>query len=267
VKYFSLVTIALIVSSISVAQESPSTGSMTKQEKKEAKRQKVNEMMRQAEEGVLVFAKHSIFGIQLRTNGYGVFYEIGKMKTNRKANIYRIDFTEVKENKEEKLSGNSFFGNSFIYGKINYFYPVTLGFGQQYILGQKGNKNGVAVSAVYNAGLAIGLLRPYYLSANDPITGENRTIKYDQDSALFLGSTISGGAGFGKGWSELKIKPGAFAKIALRFDYGRFNESVNGLEIGLSVDAYASKIPIMFAVKERRLFFQGYVALEFGKRK
>lgn len=241
---------------------------MSKRERKEAKRQKITELMRQAEEGVLIFSKHSIFGIQLRTNGYGIFYELGKMKTNRKANIYRIDFAEIKDHKEEKLSGNSFFGNSFIYGKINYFYPVTLGFGQQYILGQKGNKNGVAVSAVYNAGISVGLLRPYYVSATDPLTGESRDIKYTaEDSALFLGPTINGGAGFGKGWSEIKVKPGVFGKIAMRFDYGRFNESVNALEIGMSLDYYASKIPLMFGMKERRMFFQGYIAIEFGKRK
>ena len=267
-KYKSLVIIALFLGFTTQAQDTTSTRAMTRKEKKEAKRQKVAELMRQAEEGVLVFSKHSIFGVQLRTNGYGLFYELGKMKTNRKANIYRIDFTEVKENKEEKLSGNSFFGNAFIYGKINYFYPVTIGFGQQYILGQKGNKNGVAVSGLYNAGIAIGLLRPYYVTATDPLTGENKDIKYTpEDSALFLGPTINGGAGFGKGWSEIKVKPGAYAKIGLRFDYGRFNESVNAVEIGMSVDAYASTIPIMFGMKERRFFFQGYVAIEFGKRK
>ena len=225
--------------------------------------------MRQAEEGVLVYSKQSIFGVQLRTNGYGIFYELGKMKTNRKTSIYRIDFTEIKNHKEEKLNGNSFFGNSFIYGKINYFYPLTIGIGQQYILGQKGNKNGVAVSMVYNAGIALGLLRPYYLNVNDPMTNENKTIKYTvQDSSLFLGPTISGGGGFGKGWNEIKVKPGAFAKFAMRFDYGRFNESVNGLEIGTSAEFYASKIPIMlFQKKDKRLFIQAYIAIIFGKRK
>jgi hypothetical protein len=190
------------------------------------------------------------------------------MKTNRKTNIYRIDFAEVKENKEEKLLGNSFFGNSFIYGKINYFYPITLGFGQQIILGQKGNKNGVAVSAIYNGGISIGLLRPYYVSVDDPLSGENRTIKYSpEDSAIFLGPTITGGAGFGKGWSEIKVRPGIFGKVAMRFDYGRFNESVSGLEIGMSADFYASKIPILMFQKDRRLFVQAYVAILFGRRK
>jgi len=241
---------------------------LSKKERKEARRQKVNELMRQAEEGGLVYSKQSIFGVQLRTNGYGFFYELGKMKSNRKTNIYRIDFAESKNHKEEKLLGNSFFGNSFIYGKRNYFYPLTLGFGQQYILGQKGNKNGVAVSAVYNAGISLGLLRPYYVIADDLSSGESRTIKYTvADSALFLGETITGGGGFGKGWSEIKVKPGAFAKFAMRFDYGRFNESVSGLEIGMSAEMYASKIPIMLLQKDKNLFIQAYIAILFGRRK
>jgi hypothetical protein len=268
VKKLSLIAIVLSLAIVSSAQDSTSSNNMSKKERKEARRQKIADLMRQAEEGVLVYSKQSIFGLQLRTNGYGFFYELGKMKSNRKTNIYRIDFAEIKDHKEEKLLGNSFFGNSFIYGKRNYFYPLTLGFGQQYILGQKGNKNGVAVSAVYNAGLSIGLLRPYYVQADDPSTGENRPVKYSvADSALFLGPSITGGGGFGKGWKEIKIKPGAFVKAAMRFDYGRFNESVSGLEIGLSTEIYGAKIPIMLFQKDKRLFFQMYVAILFGRRK
>ncbi len=241
-----------------------------RREKKEAKRQKINELVRQAEEGVLIYQKQSIFGIQLRTNGYGAFYELGRMKSNRKTTIYRIDITEIKNSKEEKLLGGSFiFGNPYIYGKINNFYPITLGFGQQYILGQKGNKNGVAVTAIYNAGLSIGLLRPYYLNVQDPLNNEEKTIKYSvEDSALFLDqSVIISGGGFGKGWSELKLKPGAFAKVGMRFDFGRYNESVSALEIGMSIEAYASKISIMAMQDDKRMFFQGYIAFLFGRRK
>ncbi|MGZ8510961.1 MAG: hypothetical protein ACXWV6_06985 [Chitinophagaceae bacterium] len=240
-----------------------------RREKKEAKRQKINEMVRQAEEGVLIYQKQSIFGIQLRTNGYGAFYELGRMKSNRKTTIYRIDITEIKNSKEEKILGGSFiFGNPYVYGKINNFYPVTLGFGQQYIFGQKGNKNGVAVTGIYNAGLSLGLLRPYYLNVEDA-NGEEKSIKYSvEDSILFLdqGAIISGG-GFGKGWSEIKVKPGAFAKVGMRFDFGRYNESVSALEIGMSVEAYASKIQIMALQKDKRMFFQGYIAFLFGRRK
>ncbi len=242
----------------------------TRKEKKEAKRQKINEMVRQAEEGVLIYQKQSIFGIQLRTNGYGGFYEMARRKTNRKANVYRIDFTEIKHPKEEKLLGGSFvFGNPYVYGKKNNFYQLTLGFGQQYILGQKGNKNGVAVGGVYSAGLSLGLLRPYYLHIDDPASGGEKLIKYsEEDSALFMDqSAIISGGGFGKGWNELKLKPGFFAKAGMRFDYGRYNESVSGLEIGVSVEAYTSKIPLMVSQEDKQVFVQGYVAILFGRRK
>ncbi|HYM94171.1 MAG TPA: hypothetical protein VET23_08535 [Chitinophagaceae bacterium] len=263
--FFIIVTIAIASS----AQDSTGSRQTTKPSRKEERRQRVNTLIRQAEEGTLVYSKQSIFGVQFRTNGYGGFYEFGKMKTNRKTTIFRLDINETKSQKEEKLpTGGFFFGNPFVYGKINHFYPTTIGVGQQYILGQKGNKNGVAVSAVYNAGIALGILRPYYIDVKNPITGNNETIKFtSQDSALFLGPTIYGSGGFGKGWNEIMVKPGAFVKAALRFDYGRFNETVSGIEAGISIEAYSGKIPIMLYQKQKQLFFQGYISLLFGRRK
>lgn len=235
--------------------------------RREQRRQKVNDLIRQDEEGILVYSKQSVFGVQLRTNGYGFFYELGKMKSQRNTNLYRIDFTETKHPKEDKLpNGGISFGNPYIYGKINNFYQFHLGFGQQHIVGQKGNKNGVAVSAVYSGGLLIGLLRPYYIEVDD--NGTSKIIKFTpQDSALFVDGPIIAGGGLGKGWGEMKFKPGAFAKAALRFDYGRFNEVVSGIEAGVSVELYSSKIPIMLFQKERQFFFQGYVGIMFGHRK
>lgn len=264
-KKLPLLLIFVLIAFASSSQETEKG----KNGKKDARRKKVSELVKQAEEGVLIYNRQSIFGFQFRTSGYGAFFELGRMKSNRKTNIYRIDITEIKHPKEEKLqAGGIFFGNPFIYGKINNFYQVTLGFGQQYILGQKGNKNGVAVSAIYNGGLAIGLLRPYYIEAGDPLTGQNKFVKYTPaDSSLFLGPTIVGSGGLSKGWSELSIKPGAFVKTALRFDYGRFNEVVSGLEVGLSGEFYASKIPQMVDQKQKQFFIQGYISILFGRRK
>src|SRR5258706_9102327 len=183
------------------AQDSTSSRRQSKSQQKEAHRQKINSMIKQSEEGVLIYSKQSIFGLQFRSNGYGIFYELGKMKTNRKTNIYRVDITEIKSQKEDKQpSGGVFFDNPYIYGKLNNFYQVSLGFGQQYILGQKGNKNGVAISAVYSGGLVLGLLRPYYVEVSDPNGGANLLFKYFQkDSALFLWKKTLYWGGFRKG--------------------------------------------------------------------
>ncbi len=272
-KIFLLLMFACAAGLTVSAQDSTFEDKPSRAERREAKRQKVAELIRQSEEGVLVFRKHNMFGIQLRTNGYGAFYEHGRMISTRKTNIFRIDIQEVKHPKEEKLiNTNLFFGNPFVYGKLNSFYPISLGYGQQYIFGQKGNKNGVSVSGIYSGGINIGLLRPYYIDVVK--NGEQVAIKYTtEDSTLFLadpvtGGTTLGGTGFfGKGWGELKVKPGVFGKAALRFDYGRFNERVSALEVGMSLDYYFSKIPMMFANKERQMFFQGYLAIVFGNRK
>lgn len=238
-----------------------------KSQKKEERREKINELIRQEEEGVLVFSKQSVFGIFLRSNGYGFNYELGKMKSLTSTTIYGFEFSEIKHRKEDKLPNGAFtFGNPYVYGKVNNFYQFKLGFGQQRMLGQKENKNGVAISAVYSGGLSLGLLRPYYLEVQSQ-SGATKFINYKQDSTLFLNGFIRGGGGLDKGWSEIEVKPGAYAKGAIRFDYGRFNEIVSAIEVGLSVEAYADKIPIMAHTKAQQLFFQGHIALLFGRRK
>lgn len=270
--------LCLSLTSVSLfAQDSTQKKENSKEARLAEKRQRIDAMSKQEEEGVLIFRKQNAFGIQLRTNGYGVFYEIGRFKSPRFANIYLIELTEIKDPKEEKTqTGNGFVSNSFIYGKINNFYQFKLGFGQQYILGQKGNKNGIAVMALYQGGLSLGLLRPYYLNIQE--SGQEKSIKYDPNDSTnkFLSAgLISGSSGLGKGWNEMDYVPGAFVKTALRFDFGRYNELIQALQIGLSVDAYTKKIEIMAprditgkpAVDPKQLFFQGHVAFVFGRRK
>ena len=248
-----------------MAQDSTSKSS-SKSSKKEEKRQRISAIIRQEEEGVLSYRKQSLFGLQLRTNGYGLWYELGWRRSPRWTNVALAELTEIKNGKEEKL-GNSenIFGNSFIYGKRNNFYQFKLGYGQQYIFGQKGNKNGVAVTGSLTGGLSLGLLKPYYLEID---SAGGTFIRYDDNPSAFLDpNKIIGGAGIGKGFKEIKIKPGAFVKAGLRFDFGRYNESIQALEIGISADYFTDKIEILLMNKTRSLFYQGHIAFVFGRRK
>lgn len=259
------IAVLLLLTTFSMAGFSQSKDQ--RQDKKAEKREKLSALVKQEEEGVLVYTRQSVFGVELRTNGYGVFYEHGRRRSVKATTTYAIELTEIKHPKEEKGMGTNFFANSYVYGKMNNFYQAKLGIGQQFLLGQKGNKNGVAVTAHVQGGLALGFLKPYYVDAMDGI-GQNRSIKYDSpDSTLFLSGAVSGGSGFTQGWSELKMKPGAFAKASMRFDFGRYNESVQALEIGLSAEAYSDKIPILVYTEPQQLFFQGHIAFVFGRRK
>lgn len=238
----------------------------SRKQRQQQKREHVNDMIKQQEEGVITYRKSFLFGAKLISDGYGIFFELGRASSVKKALLYQLEISERKHIKEEKL--NSYYSNSvpFIFGKENFFYPVKLGVQQQQLLGNKSNKNGVAITANYGGGVAIGLLRPYYVQIQD---GNQITyVKYNSpDSAAFLGGRIIGGPTAGKGWNELTVVPGLYAKAAVRFDYGSYNEVISAIEVGITTDFYSKKIPQIVYNPEKQFFFSGYVAILFGKRK
>ena len=209
-----------------MAQEKPSDKQQErklKNERKAEKKERVNKLIKQEEEGMLIFQKQNIFGFKLYSDGWGAFYEKGIMKTVEKTTLFMGEFGERKSNKERKVPNTNqngvSFGNNFIYGKINNFFFLKLGVGQSLLLGGKGNKNGVAVSAIYGGGLSLGFLKPYYIKVVE--NNVEKTIKYGESAtsdSLFLNYSDANGAGLFKGFGEPKIKPGVFVKAALRFD-------------------------------------------------
>ena len=262
--------------SAAVAQYKPVDS--PKKQKQEKKKERINQMIKQEEEGTLIYQKQNIFGIKLNSDGYGLMYERGYMKTVNKTNLFSLDIGERKHQKEDKrnkvktVDNFAVYGNPLIYGKINNFFFVKLGVGQSYLLGGKGNRNGVAVSAIYNGGISLGLLKPYFVDVEVVGSGEEKSIRWIENdtanNALFLDEfSLTGGSGLFKGFGKIKPKPGVFAKGAVRFDYGRYNELVSSIETGFSAEFYFSDMPIMALVPAKKLFLNVFVAIEFGKRK
>jgi hypothetical protein len=274
VKIFYLSFALLLVVSTTVAQEKNSRR-IERDAKKEARREKIDNLIRQQEEGALVFNKQTVFGLRLNTDGWGLVFEKGFLKTVKTTNLFALELNEKKHPKEQKLNnllnsgGFLQIGNPYVYGKRNSFYQLKLSYGQQRMIGGKTNKNGVAIHAIYAGGFSAGLERPYYVRIQDNSPEGTRNIKYTPaDSAAFLQpGNILMGTGLRFGWNEIKFVPGVHAKAALRFDYGRFNEVVTAIEVGVNLEAYSRKVQIMLLNPEQQVFFNGYIALMFGKRK
>lgn len=246
-----------------------SLGSFAQQSKKQRqaeKRARINNMIKEEEEGVIAYKKSFLFGAKLTTDGYGVFFELGRAASVKKSTLYQLEISERKSIKEDKQS-NAFINSvPFIYGKENFVYPVKLGVQQQMLLGNKSNKNGVSVTANYGGGISMSLLRPYYLQVQKG--NDYAYVKYNSpDSSLFLNGTILGGPSFSKGWSDMTVTPGLYAKTAVRFDYGSYNEVISAIEVGITAEYYSKKIPILLQIPQRAFFFGGYVSILFGKRK
>jgi len=255
-----LVLITLLISVILFAQNQPPPKS-----RKEAKRERVNALMKMEEEGELVFRKQSIFGFKAVTDGYGISYEIGKFRSNRNTFILQFELNERKHKKETKVSGdfNGFQFNSFVPGKMNNFFQFKVGAGSQRIIGGKGNKNGVAVALVYAGGLSLGILKPYVVDV------ESNGLRFRSTYPKIYDSSYRelGASGFTVGWGDAKIKPGVHAKTALRFDYGRFNETVTALEVGMNAEYYPQEIAQVWGNTPQHFFFNAYLTLLLGKRK
>jgi hypothetical protein len=273
-KLFFVIGIAFIINNVSAQTKTTKSDTYeAKQLKKAERKEKINQMIKQEEEGALIYQKQSAFGFKFNTDGWGGFYEHGKYKTINKTNLWWLEFGERKDKKEEKaptMSASQGFliVSSYVFGKQNNFYYLKAGFGQQKLIGGKGNKNGVAVSAIYGGGLSLGLLKPYYIEIQNPSTGKQEEIKYTNNDSVFLDPTIILGKGsMTKGFNEIQVVPGFHARTAIRFDYGRYNEVLSAIEVGLNADYYTKKMPMMVYTPENNFFFNAYIALVFGKRK
>ncbi len=245
------------------AQENPGSA---RQSRKEEKRTKINAQIKAEEEGVIAYKKHYAFGFKLTSDGYGISFEKGYASSVKKTTLFQIEITERKHQKEEKQSNPNAPSSPLVYGKVNFFYPVKLGVQKQFLLGNKSNKNGVSVTGNVGGGLSLGFLRAYEVEVDK--NGERTFVRYEsEDSLLFKNGPYYGGPGLGKGWSHLKITPGLYVKPGLRFDYGRYNDLLAAIEVGVIAEFYSKKIPQMFDVKEKQLFLSAYFAVLFGKRK
>jgi hypothetical protein len=246
-----------------------------KDQKKEERKQHISDLIKREEEGALIYNKQFLLGFKLNTDGWSAIYEHGKYKTIATTNTWFAELGERKSHKEEKITPTDFatgfpVGNPFVYGKQNNFYYFNVGIGQQRLIGGKGEKNGVAVSAVYSGGFSAGLLKPYYVTIIDPAnTGGTIDVKYQgpADTLFINPSYLLSGAGVSKGFSEIKFVPGVVAHAGLRFDYGRYNELLSALEVGVSAEYYTKNMPIMVDAPDKKFFFNAYIAIEFGSRK
>lgn len=265
-KKIVLFLLAGILASNIWAQDNPTPKSPTaRKDKQAARKERINNLLKQEEEGEIIFSKQNAFGIKLNTDGYGLSYEIGRFKSARVANIFQLEINEKKHKKEKRTSLlNGFNFNSVIYGKLNNFYQVKLSAGQQRIIGGKGNKNGVAVMAVYTGGVSVGLQKPYFVDVTD---GTNQRYRKTYPEIIDSNYKEQGGSGFTVGWDKVQPKYGLTAKGALRFDYGRFNETVSAIEVGLNAEFYFSKVAQMAYNPEKNFFFNAYISLLLGRRK
>jgi hypothetical protein len=277
--YFAILLFLTATFSLRAQEEMQNNFENERQRLKLEKRTRINEMIRNEEEGFPAFRKQFTFQIKSAHDGFGAVLEKGWMKSPYKLNFIQFEFGTKRHEKEFRFryninTGNPYFNFQppvYVYGKQNNFYQLKLSLGKQLLIGGKANKNGVGLYFNYSLGFSAGLIRPYYIDVVDTSLRTPRVIpiKYDDpNKELFLSDPlIYGGTGLRYGWNEMTFVPGFHGKTSLRFDWARFNQLISAVEIGFEFDYFSQKVFQMVNNPGRSFFPTGYIGFVFGNRK
>ncbi len=218
-------------------------------------------------------------GGRLNTDGWSIFVDKGWVKSDdRKKDLFydiklfQVEFSEKKHPKERKQSNSvgpltSDGAKPFIYGKVNNFYSLKLGYGGRKMIAGKPDPGAVSIHAVYVGGLTVGFEKPYYIDVVNA-SGEVESITYT-DTTMYEFLTpqfIVGGSGFSEGLSDMKFRPGVHAKVGLHFDFATSRKTKLAVEAGASIEYYFSDIKLMANQTDRPYFGNLYMSFQIGKR-
>jgi hypothetical protein len=226
----------------------------------------------------IVYDRERTVEFRLHTHGWALNYQIGTIKSYYKTSYYEFGLGEMYHHKEVNTStdpvgssiGSSF--RSYTYGKQNYAFVLRGGMGFKRYYTEKASKNGVAVGILLAGGVTAAVMKPYYLEVGKSNKELVKSIKYSPETeAVFLDkSKITGSDGIFTGFSESSIIPGAYGRVGVHLDWGAFDEFLKALEVGIQIDMFPKRLPIMVplnGVSENKPYFLNlYVSLQLGKR-
>lgn len=220
------------------------------------------------EEKTTVFKTETSYGGGMHTNGFQLTYRYGKYLTGFTKRIFEIEVANIKHPREKK----SFYQfdedvRGYFFGKINSFFVVRPSIGFQKIIFPKQSIKGVSVTYIVQFGPSFGFAKPIYLNIVQHDSNNSRVItKEKYDPERHNNNNIFSRSSFINGVDELKLYPGLFGKFGVHFDYGDSREVIRAAEVGVKMDAFLTRIPIIAFTQNRQFYPNFYLAIFFGSK-
>jgi hypothetical protein len=225
----------------------------------------------------IIYNNEKAVEFRLHTHGWALNFQKGLIKTYYKTRYFTAGLGELKHFKESRkstdfnLSGPSQSFRSYIFGKQNYAFALRAGMGMKRYYSEKAAKNGVAVGVNFEGGVTAALMKPYYVEIASSRDLPGRTIKYTPETAnLFLDDNrIRGKGALFKGLGETSIIPGIHVQAGVHLDWGAFDEFLRAMEVGIMLDVFPKKLPILVEVNNKHnkpYFMNLYASFQLGKR-
>lgn len=229
-------------------------------------------------EAGIVYNEERAMTIRAMPRGLSLGYYKADIKTYYRSSFYYGELGYLKHHKEVRQSneiaailGGEESPRPYIYGKRNSLYTLRGGYGIKRYYSEKARRRGLAVGVIYQGGVTVGILKPYYLRLIKRLDNNAYTIsteKYsDSNRELYLDPfSIYGGGPFTAGFREIGFIPGIHGMAAVHFGFGAFDEYVMALDAGLMVDVFPRRVPVM--VEDNQAYFLNlFLTLHIGKRK
>jgi hypothetical protein len=212
-----------------------------------------------------VYDRDFTFGITLNTQGYGINARYGFLSSGYTKHAAELDVVNIRHPKENKTYPD-FLSNSagFVFGRLNAMYAVRTGYYRENILHDKTDQGTVSVSFFYGGGVSWGFLKPIFVQVQTQES--NNFVVEERYDPTAPDRFIRGQAGFFRGIDETLVRPGLYVKAGFYFDNHERDERVRGAELGIVIDAYPSEMTIMHDATNNNVFFQLYLAINFGKK-
>jgi hypothetical protein len=223
------------------------------------------------EETQVLYASEMVGGFILHTNGLGINFRYAQNITGFKRTIYEAELVGMKNEREIKTLSDYNNIRGYFYGKLNTLTILRTSAGFQHTFIPKQSIKGVAVSYNVHYGISHGIIKPVYLSiaySNDKpsfVIDEIRDERYNPER--HFPDKILGRASYFKGFDKMSYTPGFFGKFGLNFERSDDSEVINAIEVGVTLDAFLKKIPMMAFNEEQRFFTTFYFNFLFGKRR
>ncbi|MBI3518907.1 MAG: hypothetical protein HY062_06070 [Bacteroidetes bacterium] len=215
----------------------------------------------------VLYRNEMSFGFFAHSRGFGMNFMRAKHVTGTRKRLLEVQALNMKHPKEVKVSNSVDNSKKFIYGKLNSILLFRAGVGYQTTLFKRSDRKSVEIRTSYYVGGNLTFAKPnYVLVYRENITGNKyqQSVKYDP--AVHTIDSISGRGPLVDGLSEIKVYPGAYAKLNLSFEYAPFSNKVKAIETGVILDYYPKALPIMAQNPAENFIVTLYVGFVFGKK-
>ena len=216
----------------------------------------------------LVYTRQNTFKVAIHSQGFGIGFNIGKIKTINRTTNWVSEAVSLHSPKEIKtVTISQYNTRPFVYGKLNHAFVLRFGYGESRRIFGKPYWGGIETRWNYGLGASLALLKPYYyyVVTYQPSSSGGYIEKIDEQT-FQSDIDILSRAPFTKGIAETKFSPGAHASVGLSFEFGKSRTRVRAINLEVKAEYFPLGAAIMASDRNKWFYLTFMLSYNWGSR-